>query len=419
MSAVDADLDPAEREALLAEVRAYLPAYLSSVAHARHETLTDVQALLQLDQADVRRLIAVHSCLSSEVRGFVTTVEDGLRHAPAVSSRAATLTQAVRGSIDWGETSRRRALNGNDRGTFATRTAQRDFDTPANRVIAWLLATIARSLRLSLDTWSTKGPGKADTVRGDLLDLNTVVVGARKLTWLESIDLSRPSARDLGALRASRHRFHRERVVPAAEMMLSARNPGPELITTILCEMLFEPDRAWELYELVIALRLTRAFDAPDRGLVPRPKHLLRGSTRSGAFATYRRPDGGTIELTYQGWPDDAAQSQRAQTAQAHGLKATSSRPDALVIRRDHERRIVDVVVLELKASRRTGYLASGLSQLLGYLGEHPSLLLHPPAAWLVAPDAGFTAAPPDAGSPLWIVGADQVAEHLVARMTA
>lgn len=419
MSKVDAKLPAEQVEAMLDEVRSYLPAYLSSPARVHRQTLEDVRQLLRLEMADVRRLVAIHVCLSSQVTGFLDALPEGMRHAPAASARTAAATRAVRGSIDWGGTVRQRSMTGNDRTLFATRTAERDFDTGENRVVAWLVSAIDRALRIAAGSWAGDEPGTPGLLKDDLTAMRAKVARARKLKQLESIDAGPPSPRAVGTLRTSRRAFAREHVAPVAELMLRADDPGPEVITEILCELFFEPDAAWRLYELLIALRLARAFDDPALGLVPRPMRLLRGAANPGAYATYRLPDGGTVELTYQGWPKDATPSTRWQAAASHGLKTKASLPDLLVIRRASDKRIVDVIVLELKASLRGKYLAQGLSQLLGYLGEHPELLAQRPAAWLVAPDEAFTAADAEAGSPLWIVGAAEVGKRATTRMTA
>jgi hypothetical protein len=419
VSRVDADLTAEQVEAMLDEVRAYLPAYLSSPARVHRQSLEDVRELLRLEMADIRRLVAIHVCLSSQVTGFAEALADGMRNAPASSARRAAATRSVRGSIDWGGTVRQRAMTGNDRTLFAIRTAERDFDTNKNRVVAWLVSEIGRALRTAAGSWSRDPPGTPGLLKGDLTAMTAKIAQARKTIQLESIETRSPNADAVRAMRTSRRAFHREHVAPAAELMLRADDPGPKVITEILCEMLFEPDTAWRLYELLIALRLARAFDNPELGLAPAPMRLLRGAANPGGYATYRRPDGGTVELTYQGWPKDSAESARAQAAALHGLKTKASIPDVLMIHRDADREIVDVVVLELKASLKGGYLAQGLSQLLGYVGEHPRLLAQRPAAWLVAPDEAFTAADAEAGSPLWIVGASEIGQRATARMTA
>jgi hypothetical protein len=38
-------------------------------------------------------------------------------------------------------------------------------------------------------------------------------------------------------------------------------NPSPEDITELLCEHYFEPRLNWQLFEVMIALRMARAFE--------------------------------------------------------------------------------------------------------------------------------------------------------------
>jgi hypothetical protein len=121
------------------------------------------------------------------------------------------------------------------------------------------------------------------------------------------------------------------------------------------------------------------------------------------------------MELLYQGWPAGGGSSTRWRVARRHGFFPGSSQPD-LVVRRVGT--APDCVVLELKATRSGGYLGARLSQLLAYLAERPQLFGPSPTGWLVAPQStAFKAAAPDPSEPLWVVGADHVAEAAVQRM--
>jgi hypothetical protein len=75
---------------------------------------------------------------------------------------------------------------------------------------------------------------------------------------------------------------------------------------------------------------------------------------------------------------------------------------------------------LELKATRDPGYLADGLSQILGYLKERPARFGATASGWLVAPQSpAFHEAPPMADDPLWVVADVDVAEAAVVRLTS
>ena len=147
---------------------------------------------------------------------------------------------------------------------------------------------------------------------------------------------------------------------------------------------------------------------------------LLAGGKAVRAYATYALPDGGCIELLYQRWLTSKVPSRRQEAAKRHGFSPSPSTPDLLVARFDSNGELKDAVVLELKATKSRGYLASGFSQLLGYLGERPALFENQPAGWLVAPASdAFAIAGPEGGEPLWLTTAESVAQQIAERMAA
>ena len=102
-----------------------------------------------------------------------------------------------------------------------------------------------------------------------------------------------------------------------------------------------------------------------------------------------------------------------------HGFIPQPSIPDLFVTRTDTTGTVVDAIVLELKATKRPGYLGEGLSQLHGYLGERPELFGQRPSGWLVAPpSSAFRSRDPDEDEEPWIVPADEVARRVVERLT-
>ena len=74
---VDTQFEPAERDALLDEVRYHLPAFLSSAAVEREDPVGDVSELLNLRATDLRRVVAVHLGLSAQVTAFAAGLEPG------------------------------------------------------------------------------------------------------------------------------------------------------------------------------------------------------------------------------------------------------------------------------------------------------------------------------------------------------
>ncbi len=412
MSQVDTRFGEEERDALLDEVREHLPAFLSAAASEQYAPLGDVRELLRLDERDLRRVVAVHLCLSEPVRTFFDALAGGLRYPIASSTRPPVVSRAVRGPVDWGATIRTRGLSAGDSSLFVVRPARRIFDVPENRALAWLLR--------NLDTYLRRTSASAAGVEPDAEEANwNEQLGAfrakllltRRHPWLREVTPERPTPATLRRLRAARTAFYARHIPDAIlAVMRYGEHPTEHDLTELLCQRHFRPAEDWRLFEVVVALRLGRAF--AERSPKKRRARLLVG-TGGAAYARYVLADGDEVRLHYQSWPPSAGVSLHAQARTHHQLKAGPSRPDLFIVRLG---RAPDAAILELKASQSGSYLGSGLSQLLGYLKERPDAWTRHPSGWLVAPpSAAYEAADPT-DAELWMVSSYDVAAAAVAR---
>jgi hypothetical protein len=71
-------------------------------------------------------------------------------------------------------------------------------------------------------------------------------------------------------------------------------HPSEDDITELLCERWFRPNHDWRLFEVVVVLRLARAFAAASP--VRRRARLLYG-TGGSPYARYTLPDGDEVRL--------------------------------------------------------------------------------------------------------------------------
>jgi hypothetical protein len=283
---------------------------------------------------------------------------------------------------------------------------RRVFDTPEHRALAWALARLDDTATIAL------GPSDDDIAdpaswTADALAVGRRVHWARRVDWLSGITPRRPDQRVRGRLRRSRDWFVAGPLSEVLDTLIAFETTDGPTLASLLAQRYFIPERDWRLFEVVVLIRLDRALaDAADgvrRALM----------SESGQVGTYRIGPDQDVRLRYQRWPDAASRRQAA--AARHGVTVAPSQPDIIVERLGVQ---PDRVVLELKASRRPGTLGDGLSQLLGYLHERPSLFGPQPAGWLVPlPNSELEAVDPDPGEPLWIVTADQVADAIVRRM--
>jgi hypothetical protein len=415
VSHVDTSFAPSERTELLSEVRAYLPAFLSTAVQEHLTPLDALDDLMNLALPDLERLVAVHLALSEEVASFVDALRTGLRRPITESIRPRVVTQAVRGPIDWGDTIRRRAGMGNDPTLFVVRPATRLFDNPENQALAWTIRELDRLLRRAR---AADPPAEEGALSEDwfarLVRTRVELDAARRHAWLHGVAPVRPTARTMQRLQHARSRFYKE-LLPAAfaAIVRFTQSPTPEDITELLIRRFFEPSQDWRLFELVIALRLARAFRERTES---QQHHLLVGSpSPRRPFASFVVEDGSTISLFYQGWPGGAGTSLQREARIRHNIAASASRPDIFIVKRK-DGAVVDSAVLELKATRSASYLNDGLAQLLGYLKDRPDAFHHEPAGWLVAPASPAFAPAAGNGHELWVVAAEEVAAAAVRR---
>jgi hypothetical protein len=224
-----------------------------------------------------------------------------------------------------------------------------------------------------------------------------------------------PTEPVLNRLRSSRQSFYAEKLPAAIEAMERyTDDPGPEEITELLCQRYFEPRLNWQLFELVVALRLTRAVEQ-QLGTKRSPTRLLVGR-KQRPFALYDLPGGDVVSFWYQGWPKTEARSLLKEARARHQLGSGSSRPDFVLERRSGEE-LVDSILLEVKASRSKYTLGKGLAQMLAYLKEWPDSWPKSTPGWLVAPQSEVFQAGDADGEPLWMVDANAVAAAAAERL--
>ncbi len=197
MSTVDTALQEELRQVYLAEIQAWLPAFLSSAAVERLDPLGQVAELLALSERDLRAVLAVHLILQDDVQRFVGDLTAGLRRPATSSSRPRQSSRAIAGGIDWAATVRARATGSPLEGAFVTRPAVRLFDVPENRVLAWTVRELARLSELA--SVATSSGGTAGWV-SRLLSGEDVLGGARRTAWLRALPVQRPSTADVASL---------------------------------------------------------------------------------------------------------------------------------------------------------------------------------------------------------------------------
>jgi hypothetical protein len=401
-------MSPALRETFLGEVKAYLPAFLSSETRERADPVAATSDLLDLPAAALSRALAVHLLLSEETRAFVSDLPNGIRRPVTQSIRPRVAGRTVTSGIDWAATVRHQATANPAGGEWVTRPANRMFDLPENQALAWVLATLQDRAQVAVPGDERALPAWAQEIR----DAEARIRASRRTAWLEAVPAQWPGDTVYERLAADRLGFYRTRVTNTARQLRAVlNNPSPQTQVEALCNRFFEPTQDWKLFEIGVLMRLCCELDEVGERV------RRRATFDARQFSHYRLPNGREVRIWYQAWPDTKDASELREAATHYGVKATN-RPDITVQLLKHGK-TVSTVVLELKASSASEYLGSGFSQLLGYLRDRPTYTNGPASGWLVAPpEGGYVTRPPE-GRALWVVSSDDVASSIAAAALA
>jgi hypothetical protein len=402
MSEIDARLSSGTRSEFLSEIREHLPAFLGSASIERQGPVEAARDLLNLTPADLRRVLSVHALLSAPVRALVAALPTGMRRPMTSSNRPRVASRSVTSAIDWSATIRYRATSGPLGDIWVTRPANRVFDIPENRALAWCLSAIQ-------DRSSAVRPNDSDSWTGDVARAGEQARRHRRAAWLEGIPAEWPGDGVYARLGADRHGFYKLRVSAAARVLRRILiNPTEDDVVAALCGRFFEPKLDWQVFEIAVLLRICRLLG--QCGNKTGSTGLLVGGR--GPFASYELPNGRNVRLWYQSWPANAGPSELRDALSHYSVDAGGNRPDIVVeiVGGGEARRLL---VLELKASSSPSYLGDGFGQLLGYLRDRPTYTQEEASGWLVAPPSSAFASRPAEGRPLWAVDSDSVAGHV------
>lgn len=389
---------------MLSEVRSLLPAFLSAAAAERGGALVAAVDLLNLPKSALQRVLAVHTMLSSPVRELVADLPTGVRRPLTASVRPRVAGRTVTSGIDWAATARHRATASPLGDIWVTRPANRIFDIPENRALAWVLRTLEERGSLAVPP-ARDAPGAWGE---EIRSMTGIVHRARRTAWLEGVPSTWPGDDAYTRLRADRMGFYQMRVTKAARYLRKILlAPSPEDIVKALSERYFEPNQDWKLFEIAVLMRITRTLSEIGKRVGQTRQFNDSGRT---PFAGFRVNPGREVRLWYQAWPLSSAPSELADAVKHYKMSNGGNRPD-IVIELVEAGVSVRVIILELKASDSGSYLSSGFSQLLGYLRDRPGLTTEPASGWLVAPAGeGYNSKDPDCRA-LWVISSDDVAD--------
>jgi len=408
MSQIDSTMEPALRGVMLSEVQALLPAFLSAASVERDGPVNAAVELLALPESDLRRVLAVHTMLSTPIRELVGALPIGIRRPLTSSVRPRVAGRSVTSGIDWAATTRHRATSSPMGDIWVTRPANRVFDIPENRALAWVLRTLEERGAVAVPPLG-EAPG---SWWEEIQSMTAVIHRARRVAWMEGVPPSWPGDDAYFRLKADRMGFYQLRVSAAARhlrRLLVA--PSPRDIVEALSQRYFAPSQDWRLFEIAVLLRITTALGSI--GSRENPTRLFLES-KGRPFAIFRVTATRQVRVWYQAWPPATRPSELDDAIRHYELSSGGTRPDIVIEMIDHGRS-ERALLLELKASASSSYLSSGFAQLLGYLRDRPNMFQAPASGWLVAPPSTGFVSKPSGDRALWATSSDEVAAAVKA----
>ncbi len=289
------------------------------------EIALDAASLLQMRQGEVLVLAQVQFLLSDEVGALLKTLPELVRRLPTTTvHEEAWSAERVRGAVQWSRTVSARMATGLPN-LYVTRPPERDYDTPENALLGFLLTAIeASGARPGWPNPVAKGAGAVASSR---------IADATK--WkqhrmLASVGTGTPSPRTVARIRSGRHRRRFQPALDALELYRSLlvhidRAHIRSLIETQGLSTRQNPT----LFELLCTFNILDAL--ANLGWQVPPLRLFAGSLHLTARRNHER-----LDLWYQTVPQQLRTSSRyIETLIAHGFASPADlRPD-LVLRID------------------------------------------------------------------------------------
>ncbi len=133
------------RNTLSERVQTQLLAYLQSGRPVNTDSVATALDTTDRDIQDLEQLLRIRFVLSDPVQEYLESLHDNLRRVRTETSVQRTESRGeIRGSIDWGQTIRKRyAENPADESRFVLRTTETEYQLPENVLLKKLLSIIA------------------------------------------------------------------------------------------------------------------------------------------------------------------------------------------------------------------------------------------------------------------------------------
>jgi hypothetical protein len=326
--------------------------------------------LTGLSNRDLKILADIRLLLSAEIKTLLNDI------APKIISRLSKESineyitdRGVRGRINWQKTISTRAAAGNDTSLYVYSRRAQIFDLPENRLFLYIIRHINEKARnfVSDNYLNLTWYDEADD-RGKWIDRVSVI--ASKSARL----LRNPLVSKIGNLYELTDKIieltkrcrpsHYKELAVTAERFAFSQNAPLYYLKDELKANIFEPLNKDTLFEIAVLFKTIQT--AEECGWQEKRAGLIGGS--ASAVSTLAK-NGWELKIYYQKLPREMAQDSKYGDIMAdYGLSEKLRRPD--IILEFSNGKMKKFFIVEVKRSKRRGYLVDGTYKLLGYLKD-------------------------------------------------
>lgn len=340
--------------------------------NARESEAEDILLnLTGLSRSDLSMLADIRLLLSEEIKALLNDI------APKIISRLAkesvneyvTDRGRVRGRLDWQRTVSTRATAGNDTSIYVYSRRSQIFDLPENRLFLYIIRQINEKAR--------------SFVSDDYLKLAWYDEGDAREKWIDRVSviasksarlLRNPYISKIGNLYELKDKIieltkkcrsnHYKELAKIAEYFSFSQEAPFYFLKSELNGNIFEPLNKDTLFEIAVLFKTIQI--AEKCGWKEKSIGLIGGSRR---VASVLEKNGWVLKIYYQRLPNEMAQqSKYGDIMEEYGLSERLRRPDIILAFSNGI--IKKFLIVEVKRSKRRGYLVDGTYKLLGYLKD-------------------------------------------------
>lgn len=330
-----------------------------------------------LSDEALNNLINIHFLISDEVESVIPHFKDFLINVERTTLRTTHESSYVRGQIDWGQTIKMQAMNVG-MPIFASKLPQRQFDTPYNQVVKYMLTNLKNILR------ETK---KINEEEGELIKINPISLREKFIHLGKEIDkiLYSPIFKQvtlipfipqaiLESLKGLRHPLYKSISQLYALYKVTYIKRDLSILGKRLFNKILISQDLNKLLEFIVLFKTAKKLDEINKRENGKSTLEVLGYN-SESFATYLIKNT-KVTLRYQKITRDiSVASKYTDYLKRLGMANVRSRMPDILLSFETENELRHVLI-EVKNSSRTDYILDSIYKMYGYINDFQQALL-------------------------------------------